>query len=47
VSFGLWKRLDELRFSAEQNPNADQRDLDPEVELSKLIPFKILEDNSD
>jgi len=47
MSFGLWKLLDALRFSAEQNPNGDQRDLDPEVKLSKLIPLKILEDNSD
>ena len=47
LSFGLWKLLDALRFRCEQEPHANQRDLDLEVKLSKLIPLKIFEDNSD
>jgi hypothetical protein len=47
LSFGLWKLLDALNYSAEHHPNADPRNLEPKVKLAKLIPLKILEDNSD
>ena len=41
------KLLDALKFSAEQNPNADPRALEPELKLAKLIPLTILDENSD
>ena len=44
---GFWKLLDALKYNAEQHPDADPRDLEPEVKLAKLIPLKILEENDD